>query len=422
LISKEYINVNTNLKIQCKCGNIFKVTFSNFKNGNPPKHQCNTCGLNNRKHTYEEVKDYIEIKSNSGCKLLSTEYKDVHDKLKIQCKCGKIFYKKYHEILLGQCNCPECSYNKMRTEFSEVKKYIKSLGYKLLSENYINNKEKLVIKSKEGFITNISFNTLKTQTGISFFDNRNIYALENIKLWIKINRKPFKLLSKKYIHSKEILICKCLKPACMEKFKTTWNLIIKGHGCPFCRGSQVGVSNCLATKNPQLAKEWHSTKNGKLTPYDVTCHSNKKVWWQCSECKWEWRAVLDNRSNGSGCPNCKKSFGEIRINHWLDYENIIYNIQKEYDGLLGIGNGNLSYDFYLPDHNLLIEYQGEQHEHPVDFKGKGIEYADKQFIIQQEHDRRKKEYAINHNINLLEIWYWDFDNIEEILSSTLIGG
>ena len=37
------------------------------------------------------------------------------------------------------------------------------------------------------------------------------------------------------------------------------------------------------------------------------------------------------------------------------------------------------------------------------------------FNKQQEHDRRKKEYAKYNNIKLLEIWYWDFDNIEEIL-------
>ena len=93
-----------------------------------------------------------------------------------------------------------------------------------------------------------------------------------------------------------------------------------------------------------------------------------------------------------------------------------YKPQKEYDGLLGLGNGNLSYDFYLPSYNLLIEYQGGQHEKYI----KGFHKTKNDFIIQQEHDRRKKQYAEDNNIKLLPIWYWDFDNIEEILDKELI--
>lgn len=64
--------------------------------------------------------------------------------------------------------------------------------------------------------------------------------------------------------------------------------------------------------------------------------------------------------------------------------------------------------------NLLIEFQGIQHYEPVEIFG-----GEKQFKIQQEHDKRKREYAINNNIKLLEIPYWDFDNVEEILSREL---
>jgi very-short-patch-repair endonuclease len=75
----------------------------------------------------------------------------------------------------------------------------------------------------------------------------------------------------------------------------------------------------------------------------------------------------------------------------------------------------LSYDFFLPEYNLLIEYQGEQHEKYI----KGFHKNKKAFINQQEHDKRKREYAKNHNIKLLEIWYYDFDNIEQILDKEL---
>ena len=87
----------------------------------------------------------------------------------------------------------------------------------------------------------------------------------------------------------------------------------------------------------------------------------------------------------------------------------------KYDSLIGLGGGNLSYDFYLPDYNLLIECQGIQHESYT----KGFHKTKKDFERQLEHDRRKREYAKQHNIKLLEIWYYDMDNIEDILIKEL---
>jgi hypothetical protein len=118
---------------------------------------------------------------------------------------------------------------------------------------------------------------------------------------------------------------------------------------------------------------------------------------------------------GCACPECNTSKGEKRVKEYLDNKGVQFTFQKSYTGLLGNGGFPLLYDFYIPQLNLLIEYQGQQHEHPVDFKGRGKEYAEKCFCTQQEHDERKRKYAQSHNINLLEIWYWDYENIEKIL-------
>ncbi len=87
-----------------------------------------------------------------------------------------------------------------------------------------------------------------------------------------------------------------------------WEAVINsrknGVGCPYCAGKRaiVGISD-LATVNPDLAREWHPTKNESLTPLDVTAFSNRFVWWQCKE-GHEWRAMIYDRSNGCGCPIC----------------------------------------------------------------------------------------------------------------------
>jgi hypothetical protein len=77
----------------------------------------------------------------------------------------------------------------------------------------------------------------------------------------------------------------------------------------------------------------------------------------------------------------------------------------------------LSYDFYLPDINTLIEYQGLQHSKPYNF-GADLNEEDTQdrFKKQKVHDKLKKEYAKKNGYNLVEIWHWDFKNIDSILS------
>ena len=80
----------------------------------------------------------------------------------------------------------------------------------------------------------------------------------------------------------------------------------KGIVCPVCYGRYpICGKTDLATVFPELAQEW-SKKNRRLKPTDVTAHSNITVWWHCSVCGHEWRAMVKNRSYGRGCPACNK--------------------------------------------------------------------------------------------------------------------
>ena len=75
------------------------------------------------------------------------------------------------------------------------------------------------------------------------------------------------------------------------------------HGCPFCSGKMVSLTNSLTRKDPELAEEWHPTKNGILTPAEITFGSNKKIWWACADHEWK-STVTDRTSGGNGCPFC----------------------------------------------------------------------------------------------------------------------
>ena len=93
-----------------------------------------------------------------------------------------------------------------------------------------------------------------------------------------------------------------------------------GRDCPICRGLKVVDSNSLLKVKPNLAKQWHPTKNGKLKPSDVTIMNARKIWWICEK-NHVWKSAISSRSNGTGCPSCanygfnisKKSVFYIRL-------------------------------------------------------------------------------------------------------------
>ena len=80
--------------------------------------------------------------------------------------------------------------------------------------------------------------------------------------------------------------------------------ISKKTGCPICSGKSVLKGyNDLETKYPDIAAQWHPTKNEGTSPTEVVSKSDKKVWWICDK-GHEWQAQISNRVNGTGCPVC----------------------------------------------------------------------------------------------------------------------
>ncbi len=71
--------------------------------------------------------------------------------------------------------------------------------------------------------------------------------------------------------------------------------LTKGHGCPYCSGRKIGYGNDFATLYPDLAKEWHPTKNTDLSPSKISAGSQQKVWWICNK-DHEFEAHIRNRT------------------------------------------------------------------------------------------------------------------------------
>ena len=77
----------------------------------------------------------------------------------------------------------------------------------------------------------------------------------------------------------------------------------RGNGCPCCARKKLCKENSLQAVNPELAREWHPTRNAPLTPKDVITGSIKKAWWVCGK-GHEWEARVFDRTREHGCPYC----------------------------------------------------------------------------------------------------------------------
>lgn len=112
---------------------------------------------------------------------------------------------------------------------------------------------------------------------------------------------------------------------------------------------------------------------------------------------------VSNHLQGKGCPICRESLGERIISFFLDKHNIQYIKQKKFDNCKYINK--LSFDFYIPIINTLIEYDGIQHFEPIKLFG-----GEEEFKKTQIRDKIKTEYCVNNNIQFVRISY--MDNIE----------
>ena len=115
----------------------------------------------------------------------------------------------------------------------------------------------------------------------------------------------------------------------------------------------------LAETHPEIAKQWHPTKNGDLSPCQFTHGTHKKVWWKCDKGDdHEWMTPIAYRSNGSGCPFCTLT-PQSRQELTITFELIKFFKDINPKGFKTRVKGKLwSIDIYIPKLKLGVEFDG----------------------------------------------------------------
>lgn len=222
----------------------------------------------------------------------------------------------------------------------------------------------------------------------------------------KINSQyDYSLVDYKNSRTKVKIIC----PEHGSFFARPGDFLRDKNGCPSCRYLNVGKK--LASNTEEFikkAKEVHGSKYDYSLVYYI--NNSIKVKIICPEHGLFWQKPNAHLSY-QGCPKCRTSHGESHVRNFLKKNNIVFEEQKRFENCKD--DRKLPFDFYVPEKNLLIEYNGIQHYR----NSFGIKIHE--WHRYKHHDWLKRKFAKENGFNLLTISYKDDKIIENILKEEL---
>lgn len=251
----------------------------------------------------------------------------------------------------------------------------------------------------------------KTYTyGCSYCSGRGKTNKDIIPL---IKNKDVQLVSQ-YTGSEKPIKCKCRK--CNNEWVTLPKVLTtNGSGCPVC-GKIKAVKGETKSLLKFIGELNNANKNIEVIGRYTNTHSKIKC--RCKIDGTVWDAIPANLLNKSaGCPTCNISVGERTLLDILKKLNISYIPQYSIPDCKYIKS--LRFDAFDIRNNIAFEFNGEQHYFPVDFAGKGKEWAENEFDLVQKRDLIKIEYCKNNNIPMVIVPYWEKNNMEYFILDKL---
>lgn len=416
----EYKNNSTKINIKCKCGNVFNISFANYKDKNIRK--CKECSGSIL--TYENVE---QLAINYECVLLTDkESFNTKDKLSFKCNCGDVFYKTYNAFK-STPQCRKCSFDKYKLDFEYVKEYVSSYGNgtTLLSTEYKSIHEKLNFMCSCGNHFSTSFNEFKNANKTTCNDcgrkraaDYFRFSTEYVKQYLLENNYTCKLTGE-YNGYYESIDLQC---ECGNMFATTFSSLRKTHGvCSDCRKKYI--SEIQLNSQEQYENSVYNIWGNEYSIIGEYRGSGKQVLIKHNKCGNTYKSKASRLLEEVGCPRCNESKGEKRIQKYLKAQNIIFVPQYKFDDCKDIGKLPFDCAIFTDNYDLIccIEYDGEDHyKHIKRSKNDTYNTINKRYIDRKRKDKIKTDYCLKNNIELIRIPYWDFNNIEDILNKKLL--
>jgi len=223
------------------------------------------------------------------------------------------------------------------------------------------------------------------------------------------NKYDYSKTHYKTINEKVIIIC----PQHGEFLQVPGNHQ-RGQGCDTCLNSSLTYTQDEVLRK---FKEVH----GEIYNYNKVIYVNwkSKVIIGCNK-HGDFLQSSGKHLDGQGCPKCKMSHGERKIEQFLIKNKLQYKHQHTFSDCVVPGTKTrLRFDFYIPELNLGIEYDGEQHFHPRNFGNISKEQSIKNLDRVKYLDSLKNKYSKKNNIFLIRISYKKLKTIDKTLSLLL---
>lgn len=377
-------------------------------------------------YTFTNYGDLFEVTVNDFSKSSKM-------KIFVQCECCRnyfeIEFRNYHNRILNHLNmfCSQCiTKNKLDNLYQKVIDICEKMNYQIITQ-----RDEIVNADSEIFY--ICPKHGKTHTKIcSLIKNKGCYwcgrdcaiykknrtTLESRQAKLYINalsaaeENGYVLLSNKedIINNKTYILYICQRHG-IHSMRIA-NFINK-KGCPEC--AKDNNRSLFQLSQDEVDRRIRNLGGVLLNKQDYKNQTEKNLLIECFECGKPFITSLRNfeQHGGQVCSECsnKESLGEKRIRLYLESNNIPF---RQYEWFADCRDINpLPFDFYLFNHNILIEFDGRQHFSETNYFSYSFEKT-------RQHDEIKNNYCHAKGIHLIRIPYWDIDKIEAILDRELI--
>lgn len=363
-----------------------------------------------RKRNHKEFIQEMSI-INTNIEILG-EYLNTNTKILCRCKIDKHEWSASPNDLLRGRGCRICAINKLKKTNSQFLNELQLKFPNIISKNtYTNSNTKMNFHCCDcGYEwKSTSYNLFKGQgcpkctkirvaKQISKKHDAFVYELNIINPNIQI-------LSQ-YSNTHKTVKCKCLVDN--YEWDATPSSLLGGSGCPKC-------NNGIARTHEEFVNIIHDLYGNEFDILGHYTNAHTKILIRHNICNHCYLVEPNKLLYNKKCSFCYCSKGESKCIDILNKYHQDFKPQFIFDDLKGLNNGLLRFDFAIFNQDkeiqYLLEYDGEFHYIDI--------FENGNFELSQKHDKLKNEYCRLHNLKLIRIPYWDFENIENILIKQL---